>query len=115
VPITFGPTATPAHVFACHCTQCRLQSGNYSASANFPAAALEITGEPQWYQSSPAARRGFCPTCGSFLFWQGIGSDRIAVSLGAIDGPTGLRLDAHIYTATKGDWYDLSDGVPQHP
>jgi hypothetical protein len=113
--IRFRTTATPAHVSACHCSQCRRQSGNYWASANVPAAALEITGEPRWYEATPTARRGFCPTCGSFLFWQGTGSDTIAFALGAVDGHTHLRLDAHIFTASKGDWYDLADGVLQHP
>lgn len=113
--IAFRTEATPADPSACHCGQCRRQSGNYWASANVPAAALEITGEPRWFHATSEARRGFCPICGSFLFWQGTGSDRIAFALGAVDGPTGLRLDGHIFTASKGDWYDIADGLPQHP
>jgi hypothetical protein len=113
--VTFRTTATPAQVSACHCGQCRRQSGNHWASASVPAAALDIAGAPRWYHASPSARRGFCSACGSFLFWQGTGSDTIAFALGAVDGPTGLRLDAHIFTASKGDWYDLADGVPQRP
>ena len=38
---------------------------------------------------------------------------RISFSLGAIDGGTGLRLDRHIFTASKGDYYDIADSVPQ--
>ena len=75
---------------ACHCSQCRRWSGHYWA-AILPSS-LEIEGEPRWYRASDFARRGFCPDCGSSLFWQRDGSDIIDVAAGAIDSPTGLRL-----------------------
>ena len=39
----------------------------------------------------------------------------LSFALGAIDGPTGLTLDRHIFTATKGDYYAIADGLPQRP
>ncbi len=113
--ITFRVTAPPTDASACHCSQCRRQSGNYWASANVPATALEIEGEPRWVAASPMARRGFCADCGSFLFWQGTGETSVAFALGALDTPTGLRIERHIFTADKGDWYDIADGLPQRP
>jgi aspartyl-tRNA(Asn)/glutamyl-tRNA(Gln) amidotransferase subunit A len=41
--------------------------------------------------------------------------DWTSVALGAIDGPTGLRLQRHIFVADKGDYYDIADGLPQNP
>ncbi len=41
------------------------------------------------------------------------GEDQIAVALGCIDAPTGLTLDRHIFTAFKGDYYQIADGLPQ--
>ncbi len=35
------------------------------------------------------------------------------VAMGALDGPTGLRLARHIFVADKGDYYDIADGLPQ--
>jgi len=35
------------------------------------------------------------------------------VALGALDGPTGLKLERHIFTADKGDYYDIDDGIAQ--
>ena len=58
-------------------------------------------------------RRGFCSTCGSFLFWEPIGRDTIAIAMGAFDRPTGTRLARHIFVADKGDYYDIADGLPQ--
>ena len=70
---------------------------------------VDITGEPRWYAASTEARRGFCPTCGSFLFWQANGSDQMGVALGAIDGPTGVTGFRHIFTADKGDYYAIPE------
>jgi hypothetical protein len=74
---------------------------------------FEVSGAPRWYAASAAAKRGFCPTCGSFLFWKAHDEDEIGVSLGALDGATGLRLERHIFTADKGDYYDITDRVRQ--
>jgi hypothetical protein len=37
----------------------------------------------------------------------------IAVGLGALDEPTGLRLGRHVWVNSKGDYYDIADGLPQ--
>ena len=67
-----------------------------------------------WFESTPGAiRRGFCPVCGSSLFWDRLSSARLDIWSGTIDGPTGLRLVGHIYVADKGDYYAIADGLPQ--
>ncbi len=101
---------------ACHCSQCRKTSGHYWASTDVPSAALTITGEEKvrWYQSSEKVRRGFCSVCGSALFWDPIHSDWIAIAMGAFESPTGTRLGKHIFTADKGDYYEIGDGLPQN-
>jgi hypothetical protein len=100
---------------ACHCTQCRKQSGHFWASTDVERASLSIreNGSLRWFQSSERVRRGFCGNCGSFLFWEASGTSRIAVSMGSFDGPTQLRLGSHIFARDKGDYYDISDGLPK--
>lgn len=98
----------------CHCGQCRRQSGGVWSSANVKETDLTITGDVRWFAATDKARRGFCPTCGSFLFWQGTGEDTIAFALGAVDNPTGVTLEKHIFVADKGDYYDIADDAPQH-
>lgn len=97
----------------CHCTQCRKQSGHVWASAYVPEGQIIITGNPTWYASSETAKRGFCPDCGAFLFWKANVETTISFGLGALDQPTGLRLEKHIFTADKGDYYDIADGLRQ--
>ncbi|MBU2999925.1 GFA family protein [Roseovarius nubinhibens] len=111
--VRFHTQATPKGASVCHCSQCRKQSGHLWASAYVPRDALDITGEVTWYASSEAAHRGFCATCGSYLFWAAHEEDTMSFALGALDGPTGLRLEKHIFTADKGDYYDIADDLPQ--
>ncbi len=99
----------------CHCVQCRKQFGHYCAATNASADAVAITGDVAWYASSDTARRGFCPTCGSGLFWKREGGTTVSIMAGSLDGPTGLQPSRHIFCADKGDYYEITDGLPQSP
>jgi len=105
-----GEAGAPA---ACHCTACRKQSGHVWATSYVDDDKLEITGEVRWFASSDHARRGFCPVCGSVLFFKDAGDPFTCFSTGSIDGPTGLRLRTHIHTAAKGDYYEIAASEPQ--
>jgi hypothetical protein len=96
-------------VVACHCGQCRKASGHYWASTQVESAALRLTRDAglRWYRSSDFARRGFCGRCGATLFWEMDGEGCVSVSGGALDAPTGLTLERHIFTAWKGDYYEI--------
>ena len=113
--ITYTVTGTPARPGVCHCTQCRRMSGHLWAAATIPDDQIAITGPVRWYSASNKAQRGFCSTCGAFLFWKPNDRPETDFSLGSLDAPTDLHLEHHIYTAFKGDYYDISDGLPQDP
>lgn len=101
---------------ACHCTACRKHSGHVFASTDVPRSAVTIHGAEHvtWFQSSEKARRGFCSTCGSSLFWDPLHHDWIGVAMGAFDGPTETALKIHIFVSQKGDYYEIADGLPQN-
>lgn len=103
---------------ACHCTQCRKQSGHFFVSTNVPRRSITIQGAENitWYRSSEKIQRGFCRVCGSFLFWDPIDQkkhDWIAVGMGAFETPTDTTLALHIFVGEKGDYYEIADGLPQ--
>ncbi|GGA84006.1 aldehyde-activating protein [Brucella endophytica] len=102
-------------ILYCHCTQCRKQSGHYFAATNVADDDMRIDGAENinWYQSSEKARRGFCRVCGSVLFWKHDELDNVSVMAGAFDKPSGLHGEMHIFTADKGDYYSIDDGLPQ--
>ncbi|VDS06915.1 Glutathione-dependent formaldehyde-activating enzyme [Paracoccus haematequi] len=109
--VTFAGRWTDDPLRACHCGQCRRWSGHVWAAAS--ARGVTVDGPVRWYRSSDQAERGFCPECGSSLFWRQIGAANPEIAAGAVDSPTGLRLAGHIYVADKGDYYDIADGLPQ--
>lgn len=111
--VRYRVTAFAGDVYACHCTECRKQTGHHSAAVPVRAGDIAIEGAPRWHASSEETRRGFCPTCGSYLFWLG-GDGTTWVMAGSLDGPTGLRLAAHIYYPEHGDYYRAADGLPCH-
>jgi hypothetical protein len=101
---------------ACHCTQCRKQSGHYFVSTDVPRSRVTIRGAENvtWFQSSAKVRRGFCKTCGSTLFFDPLEKDWTAIAMGAFENPTGTKIRIHIHVADKGDYYDIADGLPQN-
>jgi hypothetical protein len=98
--VAYTVSAPLGPVTACHCRMCRKSSGHYAAAV--PAVA--ITGDVRWFASSAGARRGFCPTCGSSLFWEEF-DGLLYLMAGALEGATGLSMDGHIFYADKGDYY----------
>lgn len=110
--IRFRITGPLRPVIACHCTQCRKTSGHHVAATSAARQDIKVTGTPVWYGSSDRARRGFCGTCGSNLFWDSEGDPRLSIFAGTIDGETGLQIAGHIFTDDKGDYYSIADGLP---
>ena len=98
-------------VTACHCTQCRKISGHYVAAAPANWENVTVEGELKWFESSPQARRGFCPNCGSYLFWEEY-DGKVYIMAGTLDGDTGLTMDGHIFYADKGDYYRAGQTLP---
>lgn len=102
-------------VIACHCSQCRKTSGHYVAATAADDIAIHVTDSEKalrWYQSSSFAQRGFCSRCGSNLFWKRDDASHTSIMAGTLNGDTGLRIEAHIFTADKGDYYALDADIP---
>lgn len=98
-------------VVSCHCRQCRKTSGHHVAATSALREDVDVHGEVTWFASSETARRGFCGTCGSNLFWDGPGSN-LSIFAGTLDEPTGLSVAGHIFCADKGDYYEIADDLP---
>ncbi len=104
---------------ACHCDQCRKWTGHALFSTEVKRAALTVHGEENlaWHSSSEKVRRGFCARCGSSLFFDPTDRqkhDWIGIAMGAFEKPTGTRMALHIFTAEKGDYYEITDDLPQN-
>ena len=96
-------------VLVCHCVECRRWHGGPGAYTAAPRADVKLSGEAcvRWIdspESATRARRGFCGSCGSSLFWDAPGRPVINIAAGTLDLPTGLATARHIWTEQAGDW-----------
>jgi hypothetical protein len=114
--VRFSTTGPLREVIFCHCSQCRRQSGLYFAATSVAAEALDLSGAEHitWFAASDFAKRGFCATCGTILFWKPNGEARYAVLAGAFDRPDCLHPGYHICTAGRPEFYRIDDGLPQY-
>ncbi|MGI8901159.1 MAG: GFA family protein [Nocardioides sp.] len=105
-------------VLICHCGDCRRWHGHTAAMTSARRRDV-LVNEPEsvrWFMipgNGPRPRRGFCPTCGSSLFWDAPERLTIGISAGSLDQPTGLHSAGHVYVAQAADYELLvDDGLP---
>lgn len=93
-------------VLVCHCSLCRRSGTLAGAYTEVPRDALVLTAAEtlRWYVDVNGRERGFCARCGASLLWSVPEAATVSVSAGALDGPTGLAFDRHIYVEDSADW-----------
>jgi hypothetical protein len=101
-------------VLVCHCTECRRWSGHLWAATSASRADLLMVDDRtlRWIESPASdtdARRGFCVTCGSSLFWDAPARETISIAAGSLDEPTALEVIGHTYVEQAGDYYELPE------
>jgi hypothetical protein len=96
-------------VINCHCHRCRRFTGHHMAATAANAADLKVhddEGNVRWYYPVPEAGYAFCRTCGSSLFWQSRGADRISICAGTLDPPTNLSTVQAWWTDEASDYHE---------
>ena len=85
-----------SEAYLCHCRMCQKATGGVAAAfVQLPQAAVSWTHEPDWYASSPIARRPFCAACGTPLGFVYNESDGMDLTVGSFDDPGFFRPTAH--------------------
>jgi hypothetical protein len=102
----------------CHCAMCRKAHGAaFSTNALVPSAALTITAGAELvteYESSPDRRKCFCSKCGSQLFIRRTNRpEHTVVTLASMDGEPPAGPQRHVFVASKANWHDIGDALPQ--
>ncbi len=101
----------------CHCRMCQRSVGApFVTWASVRAERLRlIQGEPRWWRSSVAAERGFCPACGSSLFFRAAGGGAtVDIVVCAFDYPEELRPAYQIWTESRQPWVHLDPELPAY-
>lgn len=81
--------------YLCHCRMCQLATGSISiAFKGIRQDAVSWELEPDWYVSSPIARRPFCRDCGTSLGFAFPDSETMDLTVASFDDP-GRFLPTH--------------------
>jgi hypothetical protein len=102
-----------ADIWYCHCRQCRRLTGHYLPACRTTRDKLSVSGEVVWALHSGQSEHGRCAACGSLLFWTTKGTAYVSVLPGSLEHTRGITVRGHIFVAEKGDYYEISDGLPQ--
>ncbi len=105
-------------IVCCHCSMCRKAQGAAFA-VNAPVGADRfrlVAGADvlRSYRSSPGKERCFCGRCGSPIFSRRDGAADVRLRLGTLDTPIAARPSAHIFAASKAEWWEIRDDLPRH-
>jgi hypothetical protein len=98
----------------CHCRMCQKAFGGFYAPLVGVGEASDVTwtrGAPKWFQSSNAARRGFCAECGTLLTYEA--PDGLALAIGAFDEPARVVPVIQYGVEAKLPYADAVPGLPE--
>ena len=99
----------------CHCRMCQKATGGIAAAFVEVGGAVTWLSPPDWYDSSPVARRPFCSACGTPLGfswkYETAGAD---LTVGSFDDPSRFRPVAHAGAEGLHEaWLDTRE-LPRH-
>ncbi|HEX8643513.1 MAG TPA: GFA family protein [Allosphingosinicella sp.] len=101
--------------YLCHCRMCQRATGSVSiAFKTLPKDAVEWTGEPDWYDSSPIAQRSYCRECGTSLGFAFPDSEKMDLTVASFDDPSRFRPKYHFGAESLHRAWLNTEGLPEH-
>ena len=119
--VRFTIAARPKLQLACHCGNCRKQSGAaFSISALVPKEDFKITGQTKTYldkgDSGNDLPRVFCPNCGSPLYSEvAVRPDASALKAGTLDNPDWFKPRVNLWTDSALPWVAIDPDCKNFP
>ncbi len=100
----------------CHCESCqRATSSPFTAFVGLDSKHVTWTGEVNHYESSAGTYRGFCPTCGSRLYFRSEKwPNEIHLHTATLDVPEDYTPDAQVVMSERQCWLSKLDDVPKY-
>ena len=114
--VRYTASVEPREAYLCHCRMCQRSTGSVSiAFVNAKLDAMSWESEPDWYESSPIARRPFCAQCGTSLGFQfREGSDKMDLTVASFDDPSRFRPKWHFGSESiQRNWLN-TEGLPEY-
>lgn len=94
---------------ACHCETCQKWGGGPFMAV--PCRKVRFTGEVREFASSDIGTRGFCPACGTHLYFRPGSGNVWGVPLGLLDDKDGLTFGMQFFTDEKPPHYDFANAT----
>jgi len=116
--IRYRASGEPVMAAICHCAMCRRANAAPAVAwAMFQESQVVfLRGSPTTYASSSAARRGFCPVCGTQIsFAADYIPDLIDLTIGSLDHPEKLAPTLHYWDSRRLPWVHFADELRRHP
>ncbi|GAA4717899.1 GFA family protein [Sphingomonas lutea] len=113
--VRFTAEVEPAEAYLCHCRMCQRATGSVSiAFVHAQLDSIKWGHEPDWYDSSPIARRPFCRECGTSLgFAFKEGSDKMDLTVAAFDDPSPFKPKHHFGAESIHRAWLNTEGLPE--
>lgn len=92
----------------CHCSLCRRWSGGPMFAVHCGTEVVFSGGQPASYRSSDWAERGFCPHCGTHLFYHLLPNDEYILPAGLFQDQE-FSLTNEIFIDEKPAYYELKN------
>jgi hypothetical protein len=117
--VAYEISGAPMLMYQCHCSRCRKSRGApHGANLFYTLDRFRWTrGEAQvvGYKLPDAKRFGvaFCRQCGGSTPRVSLERGSVIVPAGALDTDPGMTPMAHIFVASKAEWFEITDALPQ--
>ena len=114
--VTWAYSGETTRNLVCHCADCqRATSAPFTAYVGMKPEQLNWTGEIVHYESSPKTFRGFCPSCGTRLYFR---SEKwpheFHVHAATMADPNEYQPDAQVVVRSRAKWLDKMKSIPAH-
>ena len=113
--VTWSYSGEITRNLVCNCTDCqRATSAPLTAYVGMKPEQLTWAGEIMHYESSTKIFRGFCPSCGTRLYYR---SDRwpdVHVHAATMTNPSEYQPSAQVMMRSRANWLDQLETLPAH-
>lgn len=117
--VTFTITDKIKDIIYCHCSLCRKAQGSaFATNANVTKNGFNfLSGENNLtaYSLDSNQTKYFCTTCGSPIMSKNtLSPENIRIRLGTIESNIEERPTAHVFSASKANWDEITDELPRY-
>jgi len=113
--VRYTATVHDDKAYLCHCRMCQRSTGSVSiAFKHVMEDEIEWSHEPDWYESSPIARRPYCRECGTSLGFAFVkSSGTMDITVASFDDPSRFRPTHHFGAESIHRAWLNTDGLPE--